>query len=254
MIKSLRYYVICLLPVLLFSSSCSNAQKESQVEQSLTYEVARFENAPVIDANWNKKEWTDVDPLAIDNFMGDQPEHFPKVKAKIAYDREAIYVIFNVEDQYVKAIHKNHQDPVYKDSCVEFFFSPGESSEGGYFNLEMNCGGKMLFHHQEAPRTGNVNISPEDIEQVKVAHSLPELVEPEIQEPTTWTVEYRIPFSILWKYHQVSTPGSGTTWRANFYKCADGTSHPHWLTWSPIDFPRPNFHVPEYFGNLEFVD
>jgi len=42
------------------------------------------------------------------------------------------------------------------------------------------------------------------------------------------------------------------TWRANFYKCADSTSHPHWLTWSPVDHPTPHFHLPAFFGTLEF--
>ena len=43
-------------------------------------------------------------------------------------------------------------------------------------------------------------------------------------------------------------------WRANFYKCADRTSHPHCLTWAPVDFPVPNFHLPRSFGVLEFEE
>ena len=46
--------------------------------------------------------------------------------------------------------------------------------------------------------------------------------------------------------------GPGVTWRANFYKCADHTSHPHWLSWSVIGSGKFEFHVPEYFGTLEF--
>jgi hypothetical protein len=48
-------------------------------------------------------------------------------------------------------------------------------------------------------------------------------------------------------------PAPGVRWRANFYKCAEHNSHPHWLMWAPIDFPKPNFHLPEFFGTLEFV-
>jgi hypothetical protein len=39
---------------------------------------------------------------------------------------------------------------------------------------------------------------------------------------------------------------------ANFYKCADQTSHPHWLTWASVDYPQPKFHLPEFFGRLVF--
>ena len=38
--------------------------------------------------------------------------------------------------------------------------------------------------------------------------------------------------------------------RANFYKCGDKTAHPHYLSWSPIDTPKPDFHRPDFFGEL----
>jgi len=60
-------------------------------------------------------------------------------------------------------------------------------------------------------------------------------------------------FEILEKYHDLTPPVAGTIWRSNFYKCADESSHPHWLTWAPINFPRPSFHIPEFFGTLEFL-
>jgi hypothetical protein len=78
------------------------------------------------------------------------------------------------------------------------------------------------------------------------------VVEPEIQEPVTWYIEYRVPFAVLETCTQFSRPRPGDVWRANLYKCADGTSHPHWLVWSPIVRPRPDFHVPDQFGHLVF--
>ena len=36
----------------------------------------------------------------------------------------------------------------------------------------------------------------------------------------------------------------------NFYKCADETMNPHFVSWSPIDLPEPNFHCPEFFGEI----
>jgi hypothetical protein len=57
---------------------------------------------------------------------------------------------------------------------------------------------------------------------------------------------------MLEKYTNVKRPATGVQWRANFYKCGDKTSHPHWLTWSVVDKPEPDFHRPEFFGILEF--
>ena len=57
---------------------------------------------------------------------------------------------------------------------------------------------------------------------------------------------------ILSTYAPVTAPGPGVAWRANFYKCADASSHPHWLTWAPVDWPQPDFHRKEFFGTLVF--
>ena len=35
-------------------------------------------------------------------------------------------------------------------------------------------------------------------------------------------------------------------------KCGDDTAVPHFLSWNPIGAPRPNFHTPEYFGEIHF--
>ena len=98
----------------------------------------------------------------------------------------------------------------------------------------------------------DVPVSNPDFRRVQIAHSLPEVINPEISKSTTWVVEYRLPLKILGKYAPVTKPAPGVIWYANFYKCADGSSHPHWLTWSKVDQPDPDFHRPEYFGRLVF--
>ncbi len=240
--------------ILLLALPVIQAINPNQTEMISKYKVHKISIQPEINAVWNKMPWSEIEPLLINHYMGDKPEHFPFTQAKMAYDDSAVYVIFKVEDRYVKAVHNKTQGPVYLDSCVEFFFTPGSDIKKGYFNLEMNCGGTMLFHHQRKPRTNQTLFSEDHIRQVDVAHTLPEIVDPEIEEEVTWVVEYRIPFSILSNYHSFTTPEAGSIWRANFYKCADETSHPHWLTWTPVDYPRPNFHLPQHFGNLEFQE
>ena len=43
----------------------------------------------------------------------------------------------------------------------------------------------------------------------------------------------------------------GERWRANFFKCAENSKHPHWASWSPIG-PILKFHQPNRFGELYF--
>jgi len=246
----------CSWPVFVTVLGCASATRPGGAmddRQPRTYEVVRLTAPVTIDADWDKPVWKSVKPLELTFFMGERPEHFPKVQARLAYDAEAIYAIFRVQDRYVRAVARQHQDAVCRDSCVEFFFTPASDTATGYFNVEMNCGGTMLFHFQVVPRQNQVPLSPADLERVEVAHTMPKIVEPEIATPTTWTVEYRIPFDLLRKYYPaIRKPAPGVVWKANLYKCGDATSHPHWLTWSYVDRPRPDFHVPTSFGTLLF--
>lgn len=217
-----------------------------------SYLVKHSGFSPKINADWNKGIWNRTKPLILENYMGDKPSHFPETRVKMRYDKDNIYVIFSVMDKYVKAVAKEINGKVWLDSCVEFFFSLCPDTERGYFNFEANCKGVFLFQYHLANSNSSGYISMEDCEKVRIAYSLKRDVEQEIAEPLEWRLEYSIPISVLKKYMKVNEPGPGVSWRANFYKCADQTSHPHWLTWAPGDYPQPKFHLPEFFGRLDF--
>lgn len=214
--------------------------------------AARFAIPPGGGAAWNRAPWQGVEAVTLDHFMGDRPEHMPRVEARVGYDPQALHVIFRVQDRWVRAVTDALHGPVCQDSCVEFFFTPGEDVKAGYFNLEVNCGGTLLLHYQRIPRTNPQPLSAELCAQITVAHTLPGRIEPELQTPVTWCVACRLPLAVLKGFMPVAEPAPGVAWRANFYKCADATSHPHWLTWAKVDRPRPDFHVPECFGTLMF--
>ena len=218
----------------------------------LEYEVTRLTGPIVIDGNWNKAAYEKIKPLVVSQHMGEEPEHRPNVLAKLAWDDDSLYLIFRVEDRYVRAVAKKYQDPVCSDSCVEFFFTPGFNIGFSYFNIEVNCGGTMLFRWNPEGKKA-IPVALKDGDKVEIAHSLSKIVEPEIGEPTAWIIEYRLPLAIVRKYcPAASQPAPGVIWKANFYKCADATSHPHWLTWSFVDHPTPRFHLPQHFGFLKF--
>ena len=232
--------------------SDKRGQKKTGEEQEMRYEVSRAEAQPKLAGDWDGPIWGGVEGLELNNYMGDEPVHRPKTEAKVLYDDEFIYVIFRVADEFVRAVAKGFHGRVYEDSCVEFFFAPAEDTVRGYFNVETNCGGAILFHFQKIPRVDFVPVAEDDCRRVEIYHSEAEIVEPEKQDPTLWFIEYRLPIDILEKFRTVEKPGPGVVWRANFFKCGDKTSHPHWLTWSKIYLPEPDFHQPAFFGTLEF--
>lgn len=168
------------------------------------------------------------------------------------YDDENLYIIFLVKDRYVRCITKDFNGPVWEDACVEFFFSPDTIFPERYFNLEINCGGTPLMHYNVIPGKEITKLEINDIEMIEIAHSLPQIIDPEINELVEWTVEYRIPLVMPGKYSKINHPKSGINWKANFYKIAENSSNPHYLTWSIVDNCKPDFHLPRFFGLLKF--
>ena len=220
------------------------------------YQIQRTASTPALDGEWNGPTWKSVPTLDISHFYRtDLSTHRPKTQAKILYDKKGLYVHFRVEDQYVRAIETKYHGKVWEDACVEFFVEP--KPERGYFNFEINCGGTMLLSYHENPDWKGDSLRSSGAvpwalaKEVKIYHSMPKVVDPEVEEPTVWYVEYFIPFEVLETYVGDLEGAKGQTWRANFYKCAENNSHPHWASWSLIE-TKLDFHQPEYFSEIRF--
>jgi hypothetical protein len=204
---------------------------------------------------WNGPAWGRVPALDIAHFHPRSSDHRPRVAAKLLYDRECLYALFRVDDRFVRSLHTEYESDTYKDSCVELFLQP--HAEAGYFALEVNAGGAFSLRYIEDPtRTANrfarwMAIDRGLASTVRVAHSLPAVVSPEIAEPVSWWVEIGWPFDVFEAHVGPLRPLGAATWRGNCFKCGDETSHPHWASWAPIG-EALNFHQPAYFGVFEF--
>ena len=238
--------------VAIFTIALLQAQNSEQIIPEV-YEVVKTKKPIKIDSNWDKKQWKKVKPITLTNYMGDIPHFKPETQAKMVYDKNNLYVIFRVKDKYVRCITDQINGPVWRDAAVEFFFSPDVENPLQFFNLETNCGGTALLGYvNPTDRSQSRRLTVEEIMKIEIAASLPKVIDPEITEEITWTIEYRLPIVILQNYSAVTMPVKGVEWRANFYKIAEITSNPHYITWSKINMPRPNFHVPENFGRIIF--
>lgn len=233
--------------VFLFLILTSCAMKNTYV-----HEVQKVDAPFEVNANWDKEPWNQIKALELKNHMGDLPGFVPKVQLKLCYTNNDLFLIYKVEDKFVRCITTEINGPVWEDSTVEFFFAPDSDLPLRYFNIEINCGGTYLFYYNIIPRKDRIAVDALDMQDFKIAHSLPEVVDPEITDDLTWTIECRIPFELLKKYSNVTLPAKNVKWKANFYKIAVITSNPHYLTWTEVINDKPDFHLPAYFGDLVF--
>lgn len=68
-------------------------------------------------------------------------------------------------------------------------------------------------------------------------------------EPDQIIIAMRIPWNALGQ-----RPTDGERWRANLFRCVGEGETRGYLAWRPTHTARPNFHVPQAFGWLNFKD
>ncbi|MGQ1788440.1 carbohydrate-binding family 9-like protein [Saccharicrinis sp. GN24d3] len=164
----------------------------------------------------------------------------------IGYDKDNLYLKFYVQESNTKAVNTKFNEPVYEDSCVEFFISFDGKS---YYNLEFNCIGNVLGGYG-SDRNNRETLAPELIEKISTRPSLGKNRIEIIDRKTDWNQEVVIPKEVFKNEELNSFEGLKTT--CNFYKCGDKQVFPHYLSWSPIKVENPDFHLPEFFGEVVF--
>ncbi len=165
--------------------------------------------------------------------------HCPDVKVYAGYTGEMLWLNFSIKNDYIRTCAVHDQDPVYEDSCVEFFMHTGSD----YRNFEFNCLG-ICLSTTGTDRHNRKSLSDFELNRIIRFPSLSRENLPEEGELCNWELTVGIPLSIL-------GIKAGSTFYGNFYKCGAKTKVLHYLSWAKINTPRPNFHCPEYFQAIK---
>ncbi|MDD2474500.1 MAG: carbohydrate-binding family 9-like protein [Dysgonamonadaceae bacterium] len=175
------------------------------------------------------------------------PNEFPKtlpVSLRIAHDNEKLFLYYQIEGEKLRVQSRKDFMSPWLDSCVEFFVQ--QKGDKAYRNFEFNVFGALLATVHET-RELSENLSVKLMSSI-VRFSTIRHYYKVGEEVSDWTLYVEIPKEAIG-----FTSGekmSGQAILANFYKCGDETPEPHFISWKPINTPEPNFHVPQFFGEL----
>ena len=166
--------------------------------------------------------------------------YMPEARAYVTWDGEGLQVLMCALEKEICVEAKEFNGEVYKDSCLEFFLKPF-AEDDRYLNFEVNAGGYALIGLGK-DRNDRVRLErmPEGMNLRASRH-----------RGGWWAVAYTIPNAMLQEIYG-RTLGAGDLVRGNFYKC-DESIHPHFGSWSPIVHFCPDFHRPEWFGEMRLV-
>ena len=167
----------------------------------------------------------------------------PRTSFSIAHTGDCILLKYYVEENTIRAVNFQVNSAVYEDSCVECFIGFQQQQ---YYNLELNCTGTILMAH------GMNREQREFISASKLNKINREVVIRHNRESGGVSWELTMVLPVLVFEHDSLSLLNGLACKGNFYKCGDLLPDPHFLCWSPVSSPHPDFHRPEFFGDVHF--
>ena len=171
----------------------------------------------------------------------------PAVQLFIGYSGEYLWLHYQVENDFFRAMAKGDQGSVWEDSCVEFFLSTEtekyknnfSEQEIAYRNFEFNASGVCLSAF--GTKSDREFLKTNEMGQILRFPGRLATEMPQEGSEFDWELAVAIPLALLGLE-------AGSSFWANFYKCGDLTTKPHFLSWKEISSEEPDFHLPEFFG------
>ncbi|MDQ3711497.1 MAG: carbohydrate-binding family 9-like protein [Acidobacteriota bacterium] len=191
------------------------------------------------DSNWEKAK-----EISIENYWsGEKADVGRHVKAKLLWSENALYLRFEANQTEPLIISKTPNLKTKtiglwdRDVC-EIFVAPNPKKSNEYFEFEIAPTGEwldlkiyQLFSERETDFKFDSGMqSAAKIEKDKV-----------------WTA-----IKVEWKAFG-KTPQANEIWKGNLFRCVGAGKTRGYLAWSPTLTTEPNFHVPEAFGEFQFI-
>ncbi len=174
----------------------------------------------------------------------------PLVRIFAGYSKVYLWLHYEINGDYFRAVSTIDQQPVWQDSCVEFFFcqdiemNTKNQSDIVYRNFEFNALGVCLSAF--GTKYEREFLDRDQLKQILRFPGIKKRKMPEEGASFDWELMVAIPLELLGL-----KPGG--IFKANFYKCGDLSRKAHFLSWSSIEAPEPDFHLPQFFGDMELL-
>jgi hypothetical protein len=127
---------------------------------------------------------------------------------------------------------------------VDLFLIPSSDINQKYVNLESNPVSAM-YVGVGTRREDNTLLNDENLRQFRGCSQISLC-----PEGIRWIYSFFVPFDFLNRHTGCGMLCKGSRLRANFYKISGNGPLTHYGSWNKIDWPHPDFHRPEFFGEL----
>jgi hypothetical protein len=139
-------------------------------------------------------------------------------------------------DVHSDAEPNGRRDHLWERDVAEVFLQPDRFGEKYYKEFEVSPNGQWL----------DLEITPQGLRHIASGIRSSVILDEASRE---WVADLAIPMVAIHPRFDPAQP-----WRVNFFRCEGVDPLRFYGAWQPTATPVPNFHVPEKFGTLRFVE
>lgn len=197
-----------------------------------TYQTFCFDGIP----NWEKVPKANIDCYQWESEQKYRPQNsFQMCMVK----NKGIYVRMKTDETVIRIACRRRDEPVYEDSCLEFFFKPFEE-RSEYINIEVNAYGAYLSQFGSG-KENRVFIKSLTEEAPQVKSQITD---------NGWQTEIFVPCNLFKDLYGLEFAADEGDYYGNFYKCGDKTEVYHYGSFAPMSQLPPGFHNPDLFAKI----
>jgi len=198
------------------------------------FPVDEFENA----------RWKIAEEILIEKYWSGEAAPVGRhAKARLLWSSSSLYIRFeaNQTEPLVVSDTPNFESKTFglwnRDVC-EIFVAPDKAEPRKYFEFEIAPSGEWIdleIYQMPDRRETNFDFNSQMQSAARV------------EKDKVWMA-----IKVDWKAFG-KTPKANDVWLGNLFRCVGKEETRGYLAWQPTKTAEPNFHVPEAFGEFEFV-
>ena len=188
--------------------------------------------------------WEKAKEIRIENYWsGEKADVGRQANAKLLWSENALYVRFEanqIEPLIVSETPnlRNKSIGLWNRDVCEIFVAPNPKKSNEYIEFEIAPTGEWLdlkIHQLSGGRETDFQFDSGMRSAAK------------IEKNKVW-MAIKVEWKALGK-----TPQASEIWKGNLFRCVGAGKTRGYLAWSPTLTREPNFHVPEAFGEFQFI-
>lgn len=185
--------------------------------------------------------WESAPALCFDaDWQGKNSDAFRETEVRLLWTPVTLYLRFRARYRAITVFRDSEangrRDHLWDRDVAEAFLQPDSSELRRYKEFEISPNGFWIDLDIAAGEKRDLQSGLKRRVQIDDKKKL-------------WVAELSIPMKSL-----VVRFDPAAMWRANFYRVEGSTEPRFYSAWCPTGTPQPNFHIPEAFGRMIFVE